>query len=361
MKKVLILTNNDIGLYKFRKELIDELSQGGYRIYLSLPYGKMADPLIEKGYDFIHTDIRRRGMNPLQDAKLFLKYFRMIREISPDLVITYTIKPNIYGGMAARWLKKEYAVNITGLGTAFQNENWVKKMVTILYRMSCKNAKVVFFENRTNQDIFIENKIVKKENTCQLNGAGVNLREYPFTDYPKDDGSVRFLFIGRVMKEKGVEELFHAFEKVKRQYPWTELDVVGDYEDDYRVLVDSLVKRGIIHYHGYQEDVKPFIANCHCFVLPSYHEGMSNALLEAAAMGRPLITSKIPGCQEAVEDGENGFLAEAKNTERLREVMEQFILISYDKKIQMGAVSHKLIQEKFDKEMVVQETLEALR
>lgn len=359
-KKILILTNLDIGLYKFRKELIEELQSRGNEIYLSLPYGKLVDKLVDKGCRFIETPIERRGMNPLQDSRIFFQYRKILKQVRPELVIAYTIKPNIYGGIAARLAGIPYAVNITGLGTAFQKENFIKKMVVQMYKSACKKAKVVFFENEENQRVFIENKIVRKEKTCRLNGAGVNLKAYPFTPYPKDDKEVRFLFVGRVMREKGVDELFEAFEKLKLRYPQVMLDVVGPYEDDYKETVEALVQKKVINYYGYQEDVRPFIERSHCFVLPSYHEGMANTLLEAGAMGRPLITSDIPGCREAVSDGESGYLTFSQDGDMLEEKLEQFMRIPFMEKESMGKASYKRISGIFDKKLVVEETIKKL-
>lgn len=244
-KKILILANLDIGLYKFRKELIKELQKEENEIYLSLPYGdgNYVERFKKRGCQFIDTCVDRRGMNPVKDGKLFLRYWRMMREIRPDQVITYTIKPNVYGGMVARLTGTSYAVNITGLGTAFLRDSMMRKMVICMYRMACRKASVVFFENEENRQTFLKYKVVKEEQTVRLNGAGVNLEEYPFTAYPEEKEKTRFLFIGRVMKEKGVDELFSAFEKLKSIYPQVELDVVGPYEDNYRELVESLKKK----------------------------------------------------------------------------------------------------------------------
>lgn len=184
----------------------------------------------------------------------------------------------------------------------------------------------------------------------------MNLAEYPFCEYPSEN-ETRFLFIGRVMKEKGVDELFEAAERIKKQHSDVFFDVVGPLEDDYKSKLEELVQKSVIVYHGYQKDVKPFIEKCHCFVLPSYHEGMANTLLEAGAMGRPLITSNIHGCLEAVEEGRNGYLAEAKNAESLLEQMEKFLALAYEERKGMGQASREVIQEKFDKKKVVGKTI----
>ncbi|MDD3184930.1 MAG: glycosyltransferase family 4 protein [Anaerostipes sp.] len=361
MKKVLVLANLDIGLYKFRKELLQKLIDTNHEVYISLPQGDFIEPLRKMGCRFISTPIDRRGINPLVDFSLFLRYKKIIQKIQPDLVITYTIKPNIYGGLVCSKAKIPYVVNITGLGTAFQNDSIVKKLVVGLYQRACKNVKLVFFENGGNRDEFLKYKIVEKDKTYVLSGAGVNLSDYPMTEYPKKTEEINFLFIGRVMKEKGIDEFFYAAKKIKKKYPKTRFHIVGPFEDDYQTDIEDLELREIIQYHGYQKDVKPFLRMCHCFVLPSYHEGMSNTLLEAAAMGRPIITSRIHGCMEAVNEKENGFLVKVGNRKELRQTMEDFIALSQEEKEKMARASRKLVEEKFDKRVVVEETMEQLR
>lgn len=357
--RILILANNDVGLYKFRKELIQELLVQGNQVYISLPNGKLVSKLEEMGCHFIETDVDRRGINPKTDLKLLNRYKNMIKQVSPNLVITYTIKPNIYGGLVCRWMRIPYATNITGLGTAFQNESILKKVVVSLYQIALKKAKVVFFENVENMQIIINHKIIQGNQACLLNGAGVNLQEYPFCEYPKTD-EIRFLFIGRIMKEKGVDELFEVAERIHKENPNVYFDIVGPMEDDYKKRIETLSNRGVINYHGYQEDVKPFIEKCHCFVLPSYHEGMANTLLEAAAMGRPLITSDIHGCKEAVVEGKNGYLVKKASSEDLYQIVKHFVEVGLEEKKKMGLLSRKHIEEVFDKNKVVERTIETL-
>lgn len=353
--KILILANNDVGLYQFRKELIEVLLPGN-EIYISLPYGEFVEPLKQMGCIFWETPIDRRGMNPLRDMGLFLSYGKMLKKLQPDLVITYTIKPNVYGGFAARVLRIPYAVNITGLGTAFQSSGLLRKIVTVMYRLGCRKAKVVFFENSENRRIFLDEKIVKEEQTCLLNGAGVNLSQYQVAEYPAGD-TTRFLFVGRVMREKGIEELFEAMKRLHSEGVPCTLDVLGGYEEDYQKLIEAYTAEGWLRYHGYQADVRPFIADSHCFVLPSWHEGMANTNLECAASGRPVITSNIHGCLEAVEDGVTGFLCEKKNPEDLYRVMKQFAGMPYDTRKSMGLSGRKRMETLFDKKQVVEKTI----
>lgn len=353
--KVMILANNDVGLYQFRKELIEELLKQ-HEVVISLPDGDFIKPLVDIGCKFIDTPVDRRGINPVTDLKLFNEYCRLMKQESPDLVITYTIKPNVYGGFACRLARITYAVNITGLGTAFENGGLLKKIVTIMNKIACKKAKVVFFENEENRQIFIREKIVKESQTHRLNGAGVNLEKYQVTEYPEGE-VIKFLFMGRVMAEKGIDELFEAMKKLIADGINCELDVLGGYEENYKEKIDKCESEGWLHYHGYQKDVRPFIEKCHCFVLPSWHEGMANTNLESAASGRPVITSNVPGCMEAIIDGKTGYLAERKNADDLYKVMKKFAELPYEERKAMGLAGRKHMEKVFDKKKVVEDTL----
>lgn len=356
---ILVIANNDIGLYKFRKELLQKLIDDGNEVYISLPNGNLVQPMVDMGCKFIETAVDRRGINPVTDLKLFLNYRKMIGKVKPDFIITYTIKPNVYAGIVSAIKHKKYAINITGLGTAFQKQGFFLKLIVMLYKFACKKAHTVIFENCENMKLFLDYRIVKEEQ-CLLNaGAGVNLEEYPFEEYPPTD-KIRFLFVGRIMQEKGIDELFDAAKRIKREYDNVEFDVVGMYEDNYEETVNRLVDDGIINFYGYQQDVKPFVKQSHCFVLPSWHEGMANTNLECGAMGRPIITSNIHGCLEAVVDGKTGYLVEKKNANDLYEKIKCFIELPYDEKVKMGQASHNHIAEVFDKKKVVSDTISVL-
>lgn len=356
--KVMILANFDVGLYQFRKELIEELLKDN-EVIISLPYGELVDPLKEMGCKFIDTPMERRGMNPVKDIRLYKEYKKLLKAQKPDLVITYTIKPNNYGGYACRKLGIPYAVNITGLGTAFQNEGMLKKMVTLMYKVSLKKAKVVFFENEGNRQIFINEGIVKEQVTHRLNGAGVNLEKYGVSEYPQGE-KIKFLFMGRVMAEKGIDELVAAMRKLIAEGVNCELDVLGGYEENFKEKIEKCEAEGWLKYHGFQKDVRPFIEACHCFVLPSWHEGMANTNLESAASGRPVITSNIHGCLEAVEDGVTGLLCEKENTDDLYRAMKKMCELTYEERKTMGLAGRKRMEEVFDKRKVVEETVRCL-
>lgn len=356
--KILILTNNDVGLYQFRRALIGAMRKEN-DVAISLPYGPLVDPLIGSGCTFLDTPIDRRGINPATDLKLLRQYRKMLRAHKPDLVVTYTIKPNIYGGIACRMRGIPYAVNITGLGTAFQKQGLLQNFVVFLYKAALKKAKVVFFENADNRQRFIDKKIADPKRCCLLSGAGVDLEHYAASPYPKS-GPIRFLFVGRVMKEKGIEELFAAMERLNAEGKDCVLDVLGLHEEDYADRIRRGQEQGWLCYHGFQKDVRPFIERAHCFVLPSYHEGMANTNLECAAMGRPLITSDIPGCKEAVTEA-SGILCRSQDTDSLYEAMERFLRLTPEAREAMGKAGRRHMEEVFDKKKVVAETLAALQ
>lgn len=359
-KRILVLANNDVGLYRFRKDLLAALLGAGHEVYISLPDGGFVSELVQLGCRFIDTPIERRGMNPIHDSKLFHQYRAILKEVKPDLVLTYTIKPNIYGGLACRMTHIPYAVNITGLGSAIENGGWLKKFVLALYKPALKGARVVFFENTGNRDTLAATGVVPQGRDVVLSGAGVNLEDYPYQSYPQE-GAVRFLFVGRVMHEKGVDELFAAAKRMKQEYgDGVEFHIVGSFEEGYKPLMDELEKAGVVKYHGYQSDMKRFYAMASCVVLPSYHEGMSNVLLEAAASGRPLITSDIPGCREAVEDGNSGYLCPAKDANALYGAMQRVMKLSVEQRSEMGCRGRERMEQRFSKTAVVTETIKHL-
>ncbi len=308
------------------------------------------------------NDLRldRRGIDPRNDIKLFFTLCKIVGQEKPDLVITYTIKPNIYGSIACRLKNVPHAVNITGLGTAFEREGFLQKMVTTMYRFALKKAKIVFFENSENMQLFIDERIIRREQAKLLNGAGVNLDRFALLPYPQDCEETRFLFMGRVMAEKGVDELFAAMRKLRNDSVKCSLDMLGIFDEDYAAKIKAAEDEGWLRYHGLQSDVRPFIEKCHCFLLPSWHEGMANTNLECAASGRPVITSNIHGCLEAVENGVTGYLCEKQNADDLYDTMKHFCQLPYEKRKAMGLAGRKRMEEIFDKRKVVQETLDAL-
>ncbi len=353
--KILIITNHSYMLYRFRKALISRLLEAGHEMVISTPFVGHEEDLAALGARCIETDINRRGINPVTDGKLLLNYRKMLKKERPDLVITYSIKPNIYAGLCCRMAKIPYCANVQGLGTAFQHKV-LAKLVAVLYKTALKKAKTVFFENAGNAGEFTSRRIIPVEKVTLLPGAGVDLSEYPYTEYP-ENGPLHFLYLGRIMQEKGIDELFDAMRKLKAP---AVLDLVGFFDDDYEDQVKALAADGIAVFHGFQTDPRPYYAAADCVVLPSWHEGMSNVLLEAAAMGRPVITSDICGCREAVDAGKTGLLCRVKDADSLLQQMERMASLPRQARQEMGRVGRAKMEREFEKNTVVQKTIAAL-
>ena len=345
-------------LYQFRRELISELLKN-HEVILSMPFVGHEDDFKKMGCKCINTEIDRRGINPIKDFKLLYYYYKLIKKESPHIVISFSIKPNIYGGIVCSYLKVPYFANVQGLGTAFEKKG-LAEVVSILYTLAFRKVRTVFFENSSDSKKFIKRKILSEDKITVLNGAGVNLDHYKYSPYPKEE-PIHFLFVGRIMKEKGVDELFEAAIKLKEKYKnKVVFDIVGFFEDEYKEVVEKLENDDVVNFHGFQQEVRPYYASSHCIVLPSYPEGMSNVLLEAAASGRPIITSDIPGCREAVEEGINGYLCEAKNSRSLYETIEAFIKLNEADHAEMGIKSREKMIRDFDKNRVVSRTLKEI-
>ena len=351
---VLILSNKIYGLYVFRKELIQTVISKGFETYLSIPDidNDKVGYFEEIGCHILPTTFNRRGMNPLADIGLMLTYRKMIRQLKPMVVLTYTIKPNIYGGMAARLCHVPQLANVTGLGDAVENGGWLQKLTIALYKIGIGNAKRVFFQNESNRSFCIK-KGIANNSSVLLPGSGINLLNHTYQDYPADEGRIRFLFIGRMLKDKGIEEYFETAKKIKVKYPNTEFQILGSVEGPYQSQLDEFVKAGVINHLGTTSDVRPFIGAVECTIMPSYHEGMSNVNLESAANGRPVITTNVPGCKETVDDGVTGYIIEAKNAASLIDAVEKFIKLPYEKKILMGQEGRKKVEREFDRQIIV--------
>ena len=351
MKKILILANDSGGLYKFRKELIEELKKDN-DVYIALPYGEYIEKLKDLGCTYIRCDFNRRGTNPVADLKLYNSYRKIMKSIAPDVVLTYTIKPNVYGGYAAASLKIPYIANVTGLGTSIENGGLLSKITTTMYKAGLKKASCVFFQNEKNQKFFMERKLVSGK-VRLIPGSGVNLQAHNFETYP-DNSITSFLFVGRIMKDKGIEEVVGATKRLHDSFPQIELSIIGGSDEDYSAFLDDAGETGFIHYLGVKTDMHPFYTNASCIVLPSYHEGMANVLLEGASVGRPVIASRIAGCKEAFEEGVTGLGCEAESEDSLLEAMSKFMNLSFEERTLMGKKGRERMERLFDRKIVIE-------
>lgn len=357
--KILIITNHSYMLYRFRKELIRQL-QHDHEVVLSMPFVGHEQDFMDMGIRCIDIPIGRREINPANEIRLMCRYLRLLLREKPELVITYSIKPNIYAGLCCELLHIPYYANVQGLGTALHMPK-LQKAVSLLYKTALRKADAVFFENGSNAELFRTKKIVPPHKQVLLPGAGVNLTEYPPVPYP-DNSEFRFLYLGRIMTEKGVNELFTAARQLFDQYGSKfRLDIVGFFDsEDFSDAISELEALGIAVFHGFQTDPRPYYAAADCVIVPSYHEGMNNVLLEAAATARPLITTDIPGCRESVDVGENGLLCQVKDAQSLYGCMEQMLRTPRDRRCAMGQAGRRKMEREFDRDTVVSQVLNAL-
>lgn len=352
MKKVLFLVNHDVVIYNFRLEVVERLLQEGYEVFISSPYGERIKDLVGMGCEYVEASISRHGTNIVEELKLISYYKNIIKNIKPDIVLTFTIKPNIYGGIACKSLKVPYIANITGLGTAVETPGIMQKISVVLYKYAFSKIDCVFFQNQENQQFFIDHKIALEKHNL-IPGSGVNLERFKVQNYPLDD-IIQFVFISRIMKQKGIDQYLEAAKFVKNKYPKTSFHICGFCEEEYEDILEELHEKGIIFYHGMVRNVVEVIKNSHCIVHPTYYpEGMSNVLLEASSSGRPIITTNRSGCKEIVDDGKNGYIVEEKNSNDLIEKIEKFIKLSFEEKKTMGLAGRKKVEEQFDRQIVV--------
>ena len=356
-KKILFLANHFITLYSFRKEIISEMVKQGHELYLSLPKSSVNKYFEDMGCHIVETEIDRRGVNPIKDLKLILFYKKIIPQINPDIIFSYTIKPNIYGTMASNGKYKQVC-NITGTGATFLRKSLVSTVCKMLYKLSIKKCYKVFFQNTGDRDFFIKERLVRN-NYAMLPGSGCNLNQHSFKPLPSDE-EIRFLFIGRVMKLKGIDQFLQAAEIIRKKYANTKFIIAGwNEQPEYMKLVENAQKAGWVEYIGFRKDIDTWIEKCHCTILPSHGgEGVPNVLLESASTGRICIGSKINGTMDVIEDGKTGYLFNTGDGQDLASKIEKFILLSKEEKNAMGLAGRKKVEREFDRQIVIDKYLE---
>lgn len=351
--RIILLTNSLLGLHTIRMEVIKAIKDKGHDVIISGPSHEIQRVFEDFGCKMVDTKLDRKSMNPLKDIELILHYRKLIRKTNPDVVLTYTIKPNLYGGMACQMCHVPQIANVTGLGSAVENPGWLQRLTILLYKIGLRNAHTIFFQNKANMEFCQKHKMVKG-NLKLLPGSGVNLQYHAFQSYPAEDEPIRFIFVSRLLREKGIEEYLTAAKEVRCKHPNVEFHILGTCEENYKGILDELQKDGTVIYHGRQSDVRPFIGKAWCMVHPSFYpEGMSNVLLESCAAGRPVITTDRPGCGEIVEVGVNGFLVKQRDGLDVAKKVEQFMALPYEKKREMGQAARRKVEQEFDRQIVV--------
>jgi glycosyltransferase involved in cell wall biosynthesis len=356
---IVVIAGYARSLLNFRGHLLSQLVARGYRVYALAPDIVERDrvELSRLGVNCVRISLSRSSMNPFRDFIDFARLVGTLRRLRPQRVLSYTVKPVIYGSLAARLAGVQSVFNmITGLGYVFTHDEKVgirrrslRFLVQLMYRVALKESRVVFFLNPDDQRLFLQHRLVTTEQVALIHGSGVDTKH--FRAHPPVDQTISFLLITRLLKEKGVSEYIEAARLLKSRHPFTECHLLGPLDpspgavhwEEIRVWIDS----GVVHYHGAAEDVRPHISKASVYVLPSYREGTPRSVLEAMAMARPIVTTDVPGCRETVIDGQNGFLVPPRDPLALADAMEEFVR-DPDLIARMGKESRKLAERKFD-------------
>jgi len=354
---IALVANSTWNIYNFRLNVIDKLLAEGHNVIVIAPIDEYLE-YKEKYPKVIHYSLRtldRDSTNPFKDLLLIVELVRKYKRLKPDLILHYTNKPNIFGGIAAKISGIPSIAMVTGLGYAFIHKGWIKKVTTFLYRLVGGFHKKFIFENIEDRELFEKLNIIKADQGVSIKGCGVNTSY--FSPHPngvvKPGDEVVFTFIGRLLYDKGIKEFVLAAKAIKDKYPKVSFWIVGelDLENPATIDKEDLIEwtaNDIVYYHGFQRDVRPYIAKSDCIVLPSYREAIPRTITEGMAMGKPVITTDTAGCREAVDIGQNGFLAQVKNIESLQDTFEQFIKLSSDQRHQMGEAGRQKALNEFD-------------
>jgi len=365
MKTISITINTSWNIFNFRVGLLKALQKEGYKIVCVSPYDEYSEKLEDLGFEYHHIKINNKGTNPLEDFKLIKDYYNLYKKINPDVILQYTIKPNIYGSIAARVLGKKVISNISGLGTVFLNDNISSKVARWLYKVALvKNS--IFFQNNDDKDLFIKNKLVKKEQCDLLPGSGINTDIYKPSENYTENEQITFMMIARLIKDKGIIEYIEAIKIIKQKYPNIKFKLLGSlYPGNPTAIkeeeLNTWIADELIEYLGHSDDVKSEILKVDCVVLPSYREGLSRVLLEAASLSKAIITTNTPGCKDLVDDGINGLLCEVKDSVGLAEKIEEMILLKKEDIRNMGKEGRKKVINEFDESIVIDKYLKAIK
>ena len=363
---VALICNTAWAIYTYRRGLLRALAQSGARISVIAPRDRTFEPLEEMGCRCIELPVASKGTNPLDDLRTLLLLFRHYRALKPDVVFHYTIKPNIYGSVAA-WLARVPSVAVTtGLGYVFIQKSCAAEVAKQLYRFAFRFPREVWFLNRDDEAAFKDgNLLAHPERARLLHGEGVDLEDFPFTPLPARADFV-FVLIGRLLWDKGVGEYVEATRQLRTRYPHARFQLLGPVgvDNPSAILRDEVAaweREGIIEYLGETADVRPYIADADCVVLPSYREGVPRTLMEASAMGRPIVATDVPGCREVVTDGENGLLCVARDAASLAAALSRMLDLTPTARATMAERGRKKIEKEFDERVVVQRYRELIR
>lgn len=364
--KIAIVANSAWNIYNFRLGLVRALMEKGFQVVAIAPPSELAVEIKAVGCQFIEIgQLTRKGKNPIKDITLLLEFAKVFRKEEIDVVLQYTIKPVIFGTLAAVLSKTKTINTITGLGYSFARTGIMNSIVKWLYRISLLNADKVFFQNQDDLNLFLKNKIVLRSKTGIVDGSGIDTDRFVPTSQRIESNFFNVLFVGRFLKDKGIKELIDAGRIINEKFTNVIFNLVGDIDPDNPASVSrSEIKKWIgypwVSFHGIVNDTRPYIANSDVVVLPSYREGIPRSLLEAMSMAKPIITTDVPGCREIVQDGKNGFLIPAKNVTLLLEALIKMINLGSSKRLNMGALGREMVLERFEEKLIVQKYMDTI-
>ena len=357
MCKILITSNTTWNIYNFRISLIKELINLNYKIFIISPSDEYVEELLNIGITFYNIEINQKGTNPISDIFLLRKYYQLIKKINPDMILSYTIKPNIYSSIVSRFLGIKNINNISGLGTLFINENFFTLIAKILYKISVKHSYHTFFQNNDDRELFLKNNLIFQKKSSIVPGSGLNPKKYQ--NFKKSNKAESFLFVGRLLKDKGVIEYLKAAILVLKKFPEKKFFLVGELGYNNKTSIKKLelehyIKKsdGKIIYLGKTNNINSALKDADIFVLPSYREGLSRSILEACAMCLPVITTNVPGCKDIVEDNLNGVLCQPRSVESLYNSMIKIINTSSENLVRMGLNGRSVVENNFSSQIV---------
>ena len=362
--KIVISRNTSWSLFNFHSGLIKALSEYGFEVLVLCPEDEYTSSLSLLGCRFIPLQMDNAKMNPLKDFLLFWRYLMIFGKERPDIYLAYTIKPNIYGSVAAHLLNVPVINNVTGLGSTFIQGGWLGRFVGMLYRLSFYKSRKVFFQNEDDRGFFLDSGLVSGEVAERLPGSGIDLDKFSAAPMP-DNLKMHFLFIGRMLRDKGVYEFIEAARLLKKRGIKAEYWLLGFLKVDNPTAISKQeirewLEEGIIRYLGSSDDVRDHIESVDCVVLPSYREGVPRTLLEAAGMMRPIIASDVAGCRDVVDDGVNGFLCRPRDAEDLADKMQKMEALSASEREVMGVKGREKVEREFDQKIVIEKYFKAI-
>jgi len=366
--RIAIVTNSSWSAYNFRFNLARAIIEDGHDVIFIIPFDNNYSEKLQKSFKCHNLSIDPKSINPLKDLKTFFNLLRIYNQVKPDIICHFTIKLNIYGSVAARFFKIPSVANITGLGTLFIKKSIITYFSELLYKLSLIFSYKTFFQNTEDLNYFLEKKIISKANTQLLPGSGVDLNKFQFSPLLIKNDKFIFLLISRLLRDKGIYEYIEAIKLIRHRYPdkLIEFQLVGDAESSNRTAIkiselEDWINKSWVNYLGVTDQIENIISECHCVLLPSYREGMPRSILEAFAIGRPVIVSDVPGCRDIVDHKTNGLLCKVKSSEDLARKMITMMRISQDTRNKLAKNGRKKVESLFDEKIVIKAYLKVIK